>query len=155
MLDGLPLRPQIFRKRFSALTYAHHRARDRRDLILRIHETLLARELQRCRRLLHERKNVRAWWEQDDEKEDLDDINRALAMFDVLGYYVAKRWVSEADAIELWGESLIRAWQAGRSYIEWRESGEDRRLWPYFQELADVAEKKIARERAIGRGTVP
>jgi hypothetical protein len=50
----------------------------------------------------------------DLNEEDRELVNRALALFDVLGFYVAKRYVKFDDARDLWGPTVTLAWTGRR-----------------------------------------
>jgi hypothetical protein len=72
----------------SAAAFGFTRYTNRRNLLLRIHELLLDLQNQRGRRLLHLVAAADGWDELNEENREL--INHALAMFDVLGFYVAR-----------------------------------------------------------------
>jgi hypothetical protein len=88
----------------SAAAFGFTRYTDRRNLLLRIHELLLDLPIQRGRRLVHRVAAADGWDDLDENEREL--INRALAMFDVLGFYVAKRYVEFDDANDLWGPAV-------------------------------------------------
>jgi hypothetical protein len=128
----------------SAAAFGFTRYTDRRNLLLRIHELLLDLQNQRGRRLLH---LVAAADDSDDlNEENRELINRALAMFDVLGFYVARRYVKFDDAHDLWGPAAILAWERAAPYIQDRRAAEQRPVWPYFERFAEDARRHRNRQ---------
>ncbi len=123
---------------------------DRRDLMLKMHEALLAVDVQRGRRLLFENAETGEGWEDRLSADDRDQINRALALFDVLGYYVHRKYVRLDDALELWGYTTARCWEVGLPYLAMRrERPGNETLWPFYEELADEARVFTARQSQV------
>ncbi len=124
----------------SAAAFGFTRYTNRRNLLLRIHELLLDLQNQRGRRLLHLVAAADGWDELNEENREL--INHALAMFDVLGFYVARRYVKFDDAHDLWEPAAILAWERAAPYIQDRRATEQRPVWPYFERFAEDARRQ-------------
>lgn len=123
----------------AGLTYRDRRKQDRRDLFLKLHERMVDSDLQRGRRLLFTRaqsvadvNRIRA-----DEPDVFDQINRAVAMLDIAGMYVAKKYVDKDDFVAEWGSAYGRAWIAAQPFLEVRLAGLRGGTpgWPYFRDL--------------------
>jgi hypothetical protein len=82
----------------------------------------------------------------DLNEEDRELVNRALAMFDVLGFYVAKRYVKFDDARDLRGPTVTLAWDRAAPFIQGRRAEEQRRVWPYFERFAEDARRHGGRQ---------
>ena len=122
---------------------------DRRNLVLKLYEQLIAPDMQTGRRLLHQYATSDAdWWDvsSDAAAEARDKINGALAMFDVVGWYVEKKYV-DADAIlEVWSPALVRCWyRAYDPYIRVRRETEGWEGWSYYERLVRKAERHLER----------
>src|SRR4051812_42018121 len=85
------------------------RRRDRRDLLLRIHEQLIGDDPQRGRHLLFQLGDRPV---QELPDDDFRCINRALARYDVLGMYMEQGHVRKGDVMRLWAEPAFLAWRA-------------------------------------------
>jgi hypothetical protein len=121
------------------------RKQDRRDLFLKMHERLIDHDLQNGRRILRERiKSV-----EDAKKMRLDDpesyylVGRALAMFDILGCYVRRKYVDEQLVLEEWGRTYAGSWDHGRHVVAERAEGENETwsAWPHLQAFGETAAK--------------
>ncbi len=118
----------------SALTFRDRRRTDRRDLLLRLYDQLIKLDLQRGRRLLAETSGA-DWWETVD-REILDEINRVLGTWDIVGWYVENDHVDAGDFMSLWRRPVITAWERGEGYINFRRARENRPdLWPYLERM--------------------
>jgi hypothetical protein len=129
----------------SLSVFLHSRWRDKRDLILRIHEHLVTADQQRGRRLLYRMKETQA------RVEDLSDddyvlINNALASLNVLGIYYQRRYVRRRDALELWGVQILRVLLAGEVFIAYRDVEQRMRSWPQLHVMAKDARKYAQRQ---------
>jgi hypothetical protein len=128
---------------FTVLSYRDRREQDRRDLFLKLHEKLIDADLQRGRRLIFTRAATveDVEWLRDHEPEQYDLVNRAVAMFDVAGMYVAKN-----DFMAEWGPSYGRLWLASQSFLTVRfgdiPSG-GVRGWPHFRTLGTEAAEAL------------
>ncbi|MEU4108705.1 hypothetical protein [Streptomyces sp. NPDC027717] len=124
----------------SVLSLYVARRKDRRDALLRLHESLISPELQHGRRvlfLMYERGAGVA----ELSPADYAVVNRAFAAFDVVGLYCHKGYVSEKDVLELWALPLARMKHAGAAFLEYRDSQvAGIPTWPRYRRLADRAE---------------
>jgi hypothetical protein len=65
-------------------------------------------------------------------------------MFNTLGFYITKHYVSEHDVLEIWARPIVRTWIAARPYIAYREGLQGYRPWRYFDLLAGKAQEHIS-----------
>jgi len=123
----------------TAYTVLIARRSQRRDAFMRIHETLLQPEIQEGRRLLFNISRLEDVPALGTSEYHL--INRALAMYDTLGHYVAQGYVSERHVLDVWHHSirdirapaeLFIAVRAARHRTSWKP-------WPYLRKLFDKA----------------
>jgi hypothetical protein len=110
------------------------RWRDRRDLLLRIHDRMTAADQQRGRRLIYEMS------EQHRRVEDLSDdeyasINNALASLNTLGLYYRRRYVRRKDILELWALPVVRILLAAEPFLAHRDELAGTR-WPELRTFA-------------------
>lgn len=122
---------------------------DRRNLVLKLCEQLLAPDMQRGRRLLHQYAASDAdWWDvsTDAAVEARDKINGALALFDMVGWYVEKRHVDPDAILELWSPALVRCWyRAYDPYLRVRRETEGWESFGYYERLVRKAERHLER----------
>lgn len=128
----------------SVYTLFANRRQNRRDLFLSLHEKLTHPDLQTGRTLLRERINshrdaarMRRW-----RPDDYRLVASAIAMFDILGLYVQKRFVDEELVFAEWGWLCVEVYDHGRHVVEERRrNGTGQAPWPHFQDLGvDAAE---------------
>jgi hypothetical protein len=96
---------------FSVYVFFNTRVRDRRDVLMKMSEMFISNDLERGRYLLFNRVTDEASVDHLND-QDYHDINRALSAFNLLGLYVKNGYISEQDAIEVWGWSVYRSWVA-------------------------------------------
>lgn len=126
------------------------RWRDRRDLLLRVHERLVTVEQQQARRLIHR------LGEQGKRVEDYTDdeyavVNNALAAFNVLGIYYKRRYIRRRDVLELWAVPLLRLMSPSAPFLAHRDSFTEGHLtWPELRDLAADAEIFLRRRGREG-----
>jgi hypothetical protein len=89
------------------------RWRDRRDLMLRVHERLVTRDQQRGRRLVFEMSEKKTQVE-DLSADDYELINSALAALDVLVIYYKRRYIRRKDVLEIWAAQVLRVVRAAQ-----------------------------------------
>jgi hypothetical protein len=87
---------------------------------MRLHEALLLPEIQEGRRLLYQVDAV----EQVPSHDTIEyqKINRSLALFDTLGYYVQRRHVDRREVLELWHHSLLDLKEPAELFVQARRS---------------------------------
>jgi len=128
----------------TGLSYRDRRKQDRRDLFLKLHERLVEPDLQRGRRLMFAHaQTTEAVKELREQKPELyDQINRALAMFDIAGMYITKGYINKKDFMAEWGSVYGRAWLAAQPFLEVRFGGihsDGQRGWPHLRTLGPEA----------------
>lgn len=127
--------------------------RDKRDLFLRLHETLVEPDVVAGRRALYKVKS-----EDDAEavcgnEEISTRIYRALAMFDVLGLYVESRWIDERTVLREWSNSLVRSREPARLWIAKRYEGVQWHSWPHYTSLAEKAARIESGRKELARAS--
>ena len=117
---------------------------DRRDLFLQMHHLLTDQDLQEGRRLLFEKvktiNDVRLIRKDDETGAAL--INRALAMFELLAFYVDRGYIDKDLMLQEWGHTYARAWSHGRHFVAERLEREQDGWsgWPHLQTLGPEAQ---------------
>ncbi|MET8909948.1 hypothetical protein [Micromonospora sp. NPDC004551] len=134
---------------FTGLSYKDRRGQDRRDLFLKLHERLVEADLQRGRRLLFTRAQTVESVQRmrDEEPDNFDLINRAVAMLDVAGLYVARKYVDKQDFLAEWGGVYTQAWLSADAFLTVRlgEPRDGREGWPHFRALGAEAAAALGR----------
>ncbi|MFJ4714474.1 hypothetical protein [Streptomyces sp. NPDC088785] len=117
---------------------------DRRDIYLKLHESLIDPKLQAGRKVLHEMRGG----VEELTPEEYELANRALASLDVAGFYCAKNYVREKDFLELWAASLVTLQRSAGPFLAYRDAQRPRAfpVWPHFRRLAERSEAYL-RER--------
>jgi hypothetical protein len=123
---------------FSLAAFQYGRWRDRRDLLLKIHEHLVSADQHRGRRLLYTMKETQIRVE-DISEEDYLLINNALAALNLLGIYYRRRYIRRKDVLELWAVPVLRAFLAGQAIMDRRDTENGMPIWPHLRSLADDA----------------
>ncbi|MEU6841544.1 hypothetical protein ABZ930_06670 [Streptomyces sp. NPDC046716] len=114
---------------------------DRRDIFLRLHESLIDPQLQAGRRVLHEmRGGVESL-----TPEQYELANRALAALDVAGFYCSKNYVREKDFLELWAPTLAALKRSAGPFVAHRDAQRPRAFpsWPHYRRLTDRCEEYV------------
>jgi hypothetical protein len=84
----------------SISTFLTNRWRDRRDLLLRVHERLTMADQQRGRRLIYG-KIAKGIPLEDLDEDERTAINNALVTLDAVAIYYRRRYIRRADLLEL------------------------------------------------------
>ncbi|MET8901659.1 hypothetical protein [Streptomyces sp. NPDC004538] len=113
---------------------------DRRDITLRLHESLIDPKLQTGRKVLHEMQDVESL-----TPEQYELANRALASLDIAGFYCAKRYVSEKDFLDLWAPALVTLGRSAAPFLAYRDAQRPKPVWPYYRRLTRKAEEQLRR----------
>ena len=125
---------------FTGLSFRDRRRRDSRDLFLKLHGRLIDPDLQRGRRLLFEQarttEQVRRL--RDQRPEEFDQVNRAVAMYDIAGMYVERGYVDRELFLAEWGKTYGRAWLASAAFLTVR-FGAQAQGWSHFRSLGRQA----------------
>lgn len=125
---------------YSWKTHMESRRTDRRDLFLKLHESLLAPELVKARRELYaisSEDDVRRLHES--EEASLARIYRLLAMYDLFALYGKEKWVDKETILRQWGHSLAHSYRPAELVRNHRADEYNRPSWPSFAELAREA----------------
>jgi hypothetical protein len=128
----------------SLSVFLHGRWRDKRDLLLRIHEHLVSTDQQRGRHLLYVMKETQVGVEGLSD-DDYALINNALAALNVLGIYYQRRYVRRKDVLELWGLPVLRVLDAGKEFAIHRDAEHGMLSWPQLRALEADARKYARR----------
>lgn len=120
----------------AALQFNKRKARQ--DTFLGIHDKLIALDVQEGRRLLFEKINSPGDAARllDEDPEAYHKINRALAMYDVLGLYVKHRYVAKSWVMEEWGANLAKARKPGMHFVAHRIERGVPSKWANFNEIS-------------------
>jgi hypothetical protein len=120
------------------------RWRDRRDLLLRINESMIAADQQRGRRAIYamSAKHTRV---EDLSDDEYDLINYALASLNALGIYHRRRYVRRDDLLELWALPVVRLLRAAEPFLVHRDELAGRYTWPELRAFALDAERYLER----------
>jgi hypothetical protein len=137
---------------FSALVFADNRRRDQRDLFLKVHQQMIGDRLQNGRRILFQKARDEAAVAALND-DDYRDINEALSFYNILGYYVRKRYVRERDVLEFWADPIVRAWAAAKPFMAYRMSNDGYHVLDNFEDLAARAERELLR-RGTANGAI-
>jgi hypothetical protein len=136
---------------FLATFLATHR-RDKRDLLLRMHERLTTADQQRGRRLLYQMS------ESGRQVEDMSDdeyelVNNSLASLNTLGVYYQRRYVPRPALLELYAETVLRLMRPAGPFLAHRDALRGRPQWPQLYFLAEES-REYLRERGIDSAVV-
>ncbi|MDQ0620093.1 hypothetical protein [Arthrobacter globiformis] len=129
----------------------------KQENFLNIHDKLVDVEVQEGRRLLHneiENEDDPARLMREDATK-YDKINRALALYDVLGLYVSKRYVFKDWVLDEWGPALVRARPHARHFIAHRDKQGGGPSWPNFAALSLAAVVRQQKRPAFQKGREP
>ena len=120
----------------SVVSFWSGRARDRRDLLLKVHYDLISSESQRARALLHKvaRQEEQPWWEFVDE-DVRHQVNRIFSLWDIIGLQVKAGHIRRADLLALWDKALADAFVLGGPYVEYRRLAQNTG-WEHYRSLA-------------------
>jgi hypothetical protein len=121
------------------------RWRDRRDLLLRVHESMIAADQQRGRRLIYDMsaKHKRI---EDLSDDDYVLVNNTLASLNSLAMYYRRRYVRRKDILELWALPVARLLRAAEPFLAHRDELAGTRTWPELRGFASDAEKYLRRQ---------
>lgn len=122
------------------------RWRDRRDLLLGIHERLTTADQQHGRRLIYEM-SERNLSVRDLSDDDYALINNALATLNNLGLYYKRRYIRRKDILVIWALAVVRLTRAAEPFLAHRDELIGTRSWPELRELAADAEKHLQRRK--------
>jgi hypothetical protein len=144
--DWIPTVISIAAFLFALVNFLVTLIRDRRRLFLSMHERLIDPDLQRGRRLLvnevHSVEDVQVVRERSEDDYQL--MNRALAMFDIFGMYVRRRYISRKLAFEEWGHTFAKVAEHGQYFIDHRAQSQGWQSWPNLRQVGSEARSWVA-----------
>ncbi|MCX4231731.1 hypothetical protein [Streptomyces ortus] len=119
---------------------------DRRDVSLKLHESLIDPKLQSGRKVLHEMQGGPGSL----TPEQYELANRALAALDIAGFYCAKKYVREKDFLELWAPALVTLKRSAAPFLAHRDAQRPGAVpvWPYYRRLTERSEEYL-RSRGV------
>ncbi|PWN03754.1 hypothetical protein DJ010_06685 [Nocardioides silvaticus] len=124
----------------SPVTYRQRSEQDRRDLFLTMHERLIASDVQRGRRLLHEvGSEHEAALLRTNDPERYQEVNRAIAMLDVFAMYIQRGYINRETALEEWGHAFARAYEKATFVIDDRAANQTWVPWPHLRAFGPEA----------------
>ena len=144
MIDVAPIVLSCIAIGLSLFVFVEGRRRHKRDLFLKIHETMINEDSYRGRQLLLSRAFDEATIAALTPGERAD-ISRCLALYDTLGLYLRRKHLIEDDVVSMWGDPALRAWQAAQPFVERRaRQSRGQSAYPHFRYLASRAERGAA-----------
>lgn len=129
---------------FSIYVFIESRGRDKRDVLIKMHEMLISDDLERARYLLFEKVVDEASVQNLSEQESRD-VNRVISAYNLLGIYLKNGYVKEQDVMDAWGRSIYRAWMTAQPFLDHRENHYGYRPAQYFGVLAHRAKEYLSR----------
>jgi hypothetical protein len=143
MIAVISLLLSITASLFSIYVFMDNRKRDKRDVLIKMHEMLISEDLQRARYLLFEKVTDKASIQRLSDK-DFRDINSAISAYNLLGIYLKNGYINERDVMETWGRSIYQAWMAAQPFLDHREERHGYRPARYFGLMADRAKEYLS-----------
>lgn len=119
------------------------RWRNRRDLLLRIHEHLITADQQRGRRLIYE-KVARGIRPEALDEGERTSINNALVSLDAMGIYHRRRYFRRKDLLELWALTVVRLVRAAEPFMTYSDALVGADSLPALRAFAVDAEQYLA-----------
>ncbi len=134
--------------------FLHGRWRDKRDLLLRIVDELIAAEREGGRRLLYaiakQQRRV-----QDLTPDEFIAANNAINALDLLSIYYRRRYVSRRDVLELWAKPIIEVLPAAEAFLAYRDARVKIKEWPAMRVICRDAERYLKRHGLTVPGASP
>ncbi len=131
----------------SLSAFVASRYRDRRDLMLKLHEHLVTSDQQRGRRLIYEI-HESATAIEDLSEEQYALINNALSTLNVLGIYYERGYVSRKDVRRFFALTVVRLMPAAEIFLAHRDQLVGTISWPELRALAEDSAKHV-RQRGV------
>ncbi|WP_457809953.1 DUF4760 domain-containing protein [Microbacterium aquimaris] len=131
------------------------RRSEKRSLFIHLHDLLTSPDSQVGRRILHtrmtsERRIDRIFKRRPD---DFDQVNRALGLYNTLGIYAHKGYVSKDEALDHWGGRVRKGWPAIERFLRWRRSrSDDSTMWSYLVWFAQESEANVSCDMRLREG---
>ena len=129
----------------SISAFVASRYRDRRDLMLKIHDRLVAPDQRRGRRLIYQVRE--AGTAIDGLTEDQYAlINNALSTLNVLGIYYERRYVARTDVLRFFALNVVRLMPAAEAFLAHRDQVVGTVSWPELRTLAADSANYLRRQ---------
>jgi hypothetical protein len=134
---------------FSAFVFFYNRRSNKRELLLRFHEQLLAPERQHGRRVLFELVE-RNQGPDDLTAEEFRDANHSLSLLGMLGFLFCKRYIPRHDVLDLWALTAVRVFDAAEKsgFLALRDAQNGAPPWPYLHPFVTDARRHLRRMSA-------
>jgi hypothetical protein len=123
------------------LLYTH--SSKKRELLVKIYDSLLDADRQRGRQLLFE------WCENAAPQgswpsQDMRTANHAMSWLEVMSYLHNKRYIPQRDSFAIWGVTAVRTFKAAEQsgFIAFRDAQHGQTLWPQLRKFILAAEAK-------------
>ncbi len=117
----------------SVIALVFSKRTDDRDVILRLFDRMA--ETHEARRHLYTQAERRYdWWYDRFGEAQRSEINGAIALLDIIGYYVDRGFIEQAAIVDVWGRTVAHVWEAAQGYIAFRR-GTEPDLWNYLDDL--------------------
>jgi hypothetical protein len=129
----------------SLSTFMTTRWRDKRDLLLRVHERLITPDQQHGRRLIYG-KVARGIPPETLDEDERTAINNALTTLDAVAIYYRRRYIRRKDLLELWALTVVRLVRAAEPFLAHRNELLGTDSLPSLQAFAGDAEQYLARK---------
>ncbi len=127
--------------------------RDRRDLTLKVHQLLIAKDSRMAREQLSVLSGTPDWWVGAPVEQRLEATS-VLATFELVAMQIKAGHVDRESILDLWAAPIARAMEQGRGYIEARRRNDDRPdLWLSFEIFAAEAADYQARRATLLHAT--
>ncbi|WP_445518189.1 hypothetical protein [Streptomyces sp. NEAU-174] len=125
---------------------------EKRNLFLQLNERLMQPRLQEGRTLLRELiidKTAADNLYSSNDRRDHWLISESIAMFDLLGLYVERKYVDEKLVLEEWGSQIALTYKRhGKPFLESRAAYLGWTPYPHYEKLGELA---LLDERRRGR----
>ena len=136
----------------AAIAFGRTVRSDRRRLLIELHRDFISPESALARAALHELygRSGPSWFEKTDRRGRAQ-VDSEMASLNLLAWHVLRGHVSKKDADDLWAARITVCWYKIQEYVEFRESRDHERPWPWldkYVESRSAATKKLAQQQA-------
>jgi hypothetical protein len=130
---------------FSIYVFVDSHKKDRRNILLSMHELLISDRHQKGRYLLFDKVTDEPSVERLSD-QDYRDINGAISAYSLLGLYIENGYVNERDVLDAWAVSIARTWEAAKPFLAHREHKHGYNPHIGFEPLARKSQEYMARK---------
>jgi len=138
----------------SLSTFLTNRLRDKRDLLLRVHERLITADQQRGRGLIYN-KIAAGIAVEDLTADEYSAINSALVTLDAAAIYYRRHYIRRKDFLRLWALTIVRVVCAAEPFLDQRKRYLGTESLPDLRAFAADAKKYLARNRTPVKAIEP